>query len=109
MPVLHNVSDEVFMVRVRPSGQLEASSDGGTSGVSEDDGPKTTSQSAVRKRKLGKDEYQVEKIVGRRQADEVQYLIKWKGWASKHNTWEPLSHLQNLQAEIATYEAMAAL
>jgi len=56
-----------------------------------------------------KDVYQVEEIldVQRNDADasDVKYLIKWKGWPSKYNTWEPLGHLQNLQQEIAAFEA----
>ena len=54
----------------------------------------------------GKDVYQVERIVGSRTSGgEAQYLIKWKGWGKQHNTWEPLSHLRNLQADIDAYEA----
>ena len=53
-------------------------------------------------------EYAVEKIVDvhRSATDpgDVKYLIKWKGWAAKYNTWEPLSNLQNLLAEIEAFE-----
>mgnify|MGYP002011233545 CR=1 FL=1 len=35
----------------------------------------------------------------------VSYFVKWKGWPARYNTWEPLSHLQNLQAEIAAFES----
>ena len=99
------------MVRVRPPGGLVPSEESSLTPASSEEGGegKVLSAPTPRKRKLGKDEYQVEKIVGmRREADEVQYLIKWKGWGAKHNTWEPLSHLQNLQAEIAAFEAQAA-
>ena len=59
--------------------------------------------------KTGKSEYQVEKIVAQKiVADEAQYLIKWKGWATKFNTWEPLSHLRNLTSEIAAFEMQRA-
>ena len=57
------------------------------------------------KRRLEKDEYQVERIVGvRSYGGELQYLIKWKGWQPKFNTWEPLHHLKNLQSEIDSFE-----
>ena len=63
---------------------------------------------------------------------DLQYLIKWKGcaemprramrramraarrltaaaarsrWPSKFNTWEPVEHLRNLQAELDAFDA----
>ncbi len=56
----------------------------------DDDGPAENGGEHGRgKRRLEKDEYQVERIVGvRNNGGELQYLIKWKGWQSKHNTWE---------------------
>ena len=57
------------------------------------------------KRRLEKNEYHVERIVGvRSNGGEMQYLIKWKGWQSKFNTWEPVHHLKNLQSEIEAFE-----
>jgi len=65
-----------------------------------------------RPRMKSKDVYQVEKIVDvlRNPADinDVKYLIKWKGWPAKYNTWEPLRHLKNLQAEIEAFESSVA-
>ena len=47
----------------------------------------------------------VERIVSsRKKGQRTEYLIKWKGWPSKYNTWEPLCHLANLQQEIAAFE-----
>ena len=44
----------------------------------------------------GKDVYEPEKVVGQRLAKGVtQYSVKWVGWESKHNTWEPIEHLTN--------------
>ena len=84
-------------------------------------------------RKRSKSEYQVEDIVGvRSHGGDLQYLIKWKGcaemprramrratraarrltaaaarsrWPSKFNTWEPVEHLRNLQAELDAFDA----
>ena len=79
------------------------------SGTGEDNGALSDSNSAEdgtqHKRRLEKDEYQVERIVGvRSNGGELQYLIKWKGWQPKFNTWEPLHHLKNLQSEIDAFE-----
>ncbi|MCL7025737.1 hypothetical protein MKW94_025795 [Papaver nudicaule] len=39
--------------------------------------------------------YQVESVRGKRvRKGQTQYLIKWVGWTEKHNTWEPIEHLQ---------------
>ena len=41
-------------------------------------------------------EYTVQKITAQREVGgEMQYLVKWKGYNQKFNTWEPLSHLGN--------------
>uniref|UniRef100_H2ZQ80 Chromo domain-containing protein n=1 Tax=Ciona savignyi TaxID=51511 RepID=H2ZQ80_CIOSA len=40
--------------------------------------------------------YEVEKIVKRRKrTGRYFYLVKWKGYSNKHNTWEPYSNLGN--------------
>ena len=40
------------------------------------------------------DVYVVEKVTAMRvKGDEVEYRVKWKGWGSKDNTWEPRAHL----------------
>ena len=49
-------------------------------------------------------EYNVEKILADRLlGGRKEYLIKWEGYAEKHNSWEPLENLPNLVAEIAEY------
>ena len=83
-----------------PTGLSGAGEDTGC--LSDDTGAEDGTQ---RKRRLEKDEYQVERIVGvRSNGGELQYLIKWKGWQPKFNTWEPLHHLKNLQSEIDAFE-----
>ena len=56
-----------------------------------------------------KEVYEVEKIVDVQRdvhnLADVKYLIKWKGWPAKYNTWEPVAHLKNLQAEIEAFES----
>ena len=41
------------------------------------------------------EEYMVEKIVDKCQSSDgcIEYLLKWKGYADKYNTWEPKEHL----------------
>ena len=54
-------------------------------------GRKRTPQSAF-DGAAGKDTYEPEKIIGQRIAKGgvTQFLVKWVGWETKHNTWEPL-------------------
>ena len=61
--------------------------------------PRPKSQGTTRKRTptsnfdpaAGEDIYEPEKIVGQRMAKGgvMQYEVKWVGWESKHNTYEP--------------------
>lgn len=38
--------------------------------------------------------YDVEKIIGKKIInDQVEYLVKWSDFSSKHNSWEPLANL----------------
>jgi hypothetical protein len=49
--------------------------------------------------------YEVEKIVDKKiSKGEVKYLVKWIGWDSKDNTWEPLRHLKNCKDLVDEYE-----
>ena len=55
---------------------------------------------------MSEEDYEVEAIVAEKTVSKVsKYLIKWKGWPSKYNTWEPLKHLTSLKAEIAAFES----
>ncbi|XP_077283564.1 suppressor of variegation 3-9 [Arctopsyche grandis] len=54
----------------------------------------TKRQPKTKKRKRER-EYIVEKILDVKFEDEILLFVKWKGWSSSDNTWEPLEHLQN--------------
>ena len=62
----------------------------------------------TKKRKVTIEEYEVEKIIDKRQIDgrddEYEYYVKWKGYDSTENTWEPSSHLQHSIKLIVDYE-----
>ena len=50
--------------------------------------------------------YEVEKIVDKRTNiyGLVEYLVKWKGYPSSENTWEPKKNLKRLEHLIKEYE-----
>ncbi|KJZ77541.1 hypothetical protein HIM_03265 [Hirsutella minnesotensis 3608] len=56
-------------------------------------------------------EWEIERIVDSRidaaTLEQHFYLVKWKGWAEKHNTWEPKKNLANCSAAIVAYEKAA--
>jgi chromodomain protein Y len=51
------------------------------------------------------DEWEVEEI-----KDEIQkkgktsYLVKWKGWPTEYNTWEPEEGMNNAQGAIRAFK-----
>ena len=57
------------------------------------------------------DEFRIEKILKRRPAKitpktkKVEYYIKWKGFPSKYNTWEPAKNVQNLNIDHIRYQS----
>ena len=55
----------------------------------------------------GKDIYEPEKIVAQRivKGGATQYHVKWVGYESKHNTWEPLQNLALPQSLFAAINA----
>jgi hypothetical protein len=41
-------------------------------------------------------EYEVEEILDSRYHwQKLEYLVKWKGYTSEENTWEPEDHVKN--------------
>ena len=49
--------------------------------------------------------YNVEKLLASRLAGGVkQYLVRWEGYDSKHDSWEPMQNLSNLVAEMAAFD-----
>lgn len=68
-------------------------------------GTKRTPQSAF-DGAAGKDIYEPEKVCAHRMAKGgiTQYQVKWKGWESKHSTWEPLENLAGCEDMIADFK-----
>ena len=57
----------------------------------------------------GKDTYEPEAVVAQRLARGVtQYQVKWKGYATKDNTWEPIEHLAGCEDMIAEFKQREA-
>lgn len=57
---------------------------------------------------IGEQVYAAEELKQKRiRKGKVEYLVKWKGWSNKHNTWEPERHIldtrlvQNFEARLA--------
>lgn len=47
----------------------------------------------------GETEYLVEAIIGeRRRAGKLEFKVRWKGFTSEEDTWEPLRNIQDLEA-----------
>lgn len=64
---------------------------------------------ATQDTKTGRKEWEVEQIVDSRiDAETMQhwFKVKWKGYASKDNTWEPKKNLTNCKTLLDSYEKM---
>jgi hypothetical protein len=54
----------------------------------------------------GEEEYEVEAILTHRRyrSGRTRYLVKWKGYGSNDNSWEPESNLKNATAVLRQYK-----
>ena len=51
------------------------------------------------------DEWEVEEVRDKRRIKGViHYLVKWAGWPSEYNSYEPTSHLANAPKAVADFE-----
>ena len=53
----------------------------------------------------GEKEYEVEEILDRQERrGKMKYLVKWKGYTVKENTWEVLENLKNAMKKVEEFE-----
>ena len=58
----------------------------------------------------GEEEYEVEAIIAhRKRGAGHQYLVKWKGYGSNNNSWEPECNLGNTVEILQEYKARRQL
>ena len=51
------------------------------------------------------DEWEVKEVLDKRWIkDKIHYLVKWAGWPSEYNSYEPAAYLVNAPQAIADYE-----
>jgi hypothetical protein len=63
-----------------------------------DASPKLSKERLKRKRPLRDDVYLVEKVVAKKKVGrKVMYFVKWEGYTSADNTWEPTQNLANVR------------
>ena len=55
----------------------------------------------------GNEEFEIEAILTHRtyKNGKTRYLIKWKGYNTSKNTWEPKSNLSNAEEELNDYKS----
>ena len=54
------------------------------------------------------DEWEVEEIKGTARIDGTRhYLVKWTGWPSEYNSWEPTEHLANAKKLVDQFERVS--
>lgn len=55
---------------------------------------------------MGDDMYEVDHIVARKlEKGQPKYLIRWRGYNEKDDTWEPLANLCGFEPDVAAFEA----
>ena len=51
------------------------------------------------------DEWEVEEVLDKRRIkDTIHYLVKWAGWPSEYNSYEPADHLVNVPQAVASFK-----
>nr|CAB3229587.1 chromodomain Y-like protein 2 [Phallusia mammillata] len=53
--------------------------------------------------------FEVEKVLGKRKRGRVQYLVRWKGFSSEHDSWEPVSNLTGCRELIQEFNTQGVL
>lgn len=52
----------------------------------------------------GEEEWEVEKILNsKKERGRLKYLVRWKGFDQSEDTWEPLSHLENVRTLVEKF------
>ena len=75
-----------------------------------DAGEASSKQLKASKKRRREKEYVVEKVVSHRYRNRgKEYLIKWQGYPSSENTWEPASNCNNCARKIREYEESSAV
>ena len=58
----------------------------------------------------GEEEYEVEAIVGhRKRYGKMQFFVKWKGYPTSENSWEPVTNLENADELLSAYKRLHRL
>jgi hypothetical protein len=58
---------------------------------------------------MGK-EYEVERIIDKKiKHGKPYYMIKWKGYPSSDNSWEPLRHLEHCDDLVQAFESSSSI
>ena len=51
------------------------------------------------------DEWEIKEVLNQRKIkNTAHYLVKWVGWPSEYNSYEPASHLVNMSHAVAAFE-----
>ena len=83
----------------------EDSSDGGEKVLIDEEAEEEQQQEEEMGMYLKEGEYNVEKIVGMKKINgKKHYLVKWEGFPSSQNTWEPVEHLEMVKMMIKQFE-----
>lgn len=68
--------------------------------------PKRSTRPARKPQSKGDSEYEVEKVLDSRlnkKKGTIEYLVKWEGFRSSENTWEPADNLKQCRQKLQEY------